>query len=104
VLKGQVKRMVDGGLEVSEWLVRGRTVTIPKEGCSGRPDQFRSITYLNTAYKLLTGTLMGWLGEHVQGSHPGGGVAQHQDHLHQHQRWRGGGWQEVLVWLVKSVL
>ena len=39
---------------IPSWLVKGRTVLIPKEGCHGRPEQYRLITCLNTAYKLMT--------------------------------------------------
>ena len=55
LLKTMVWGMLDGEMEIPEWLVRGRTVMLPKEGCSGRPDQYRPITCLNTTYKLLTG-------------------------------------------------
>ena len=48
-------RITDGDMERPEWLVHGQTVMIPKEGCEGRPDQFRPITCLNTTYKTLTG-------------------------------------------------
>ena len=31
----------DGAGCIPEWLVRGRTVMIPKSGCTGEPDQYR---------------------------------------------------------------
>ena len=37
--------------------MKGRTILIRKEGCQGRPDQYRPITCLNTAYKLLTAVM-----------------------------------------------
>ena len=43
----------------------GRTVLIPKEGCQGRPEQYRPITCLNTSYKLLTAVLTEVLYDHV---------------------------------------
>ena len=46
-------------------LVKGRTVLIPKEGCQGRPEQYRPITCLNTAYKLMTAVMTEVLYEHV---------------------------------------
>lgn len=52
--------------EVPQWMVRGRTVMVPKENCEGKPDQFRPITCLNTSYKFLTGILMMWLTWHVE--------------------------------------
>jgi len=52
--------------EIPAWFVRGRTVLIPKEGCQGRPEQYRPITCLNTSYKLLTAVLTEVLYEHVQ--------------------------------------
>ena len=42
---------------VLTWFVKGRTILIPKEGCQGRPDQYRPITCLNTAYKLITAVM-----------------------------------------------
>ena len=37
-----------------QWLVMGRTVLTPIDGCKGDPHQYRSITCLNVMYKLLT--------------------------------------------------
>ena len=39
---------------------------LPKEGCTGKPDQYRPITCLNTIYKLLTTTLAEVLMTHVK--------------------------------------
>ena len=47
------------------WMVRGKTVMIPKEGCVGKAEQFRPIACLNTSYKLLTGALAGMITEHT---------------------------------------
>lgn len=47
-----------------EWMVRGRTVLIPNEGCERKPE-YRPITCLGTAYKLYTGALVAMLTEHV---------------------------------------
>ena len=52
--------------DILAWFVRGETVLIPKEGCQGRPDQYRPITCLNTSYKLLTAVLTEVLYEHVK--------------------------------------
>lgn len=60
-----VKGTMDGESEVPDWFVRGRTVLIPKEGCQGRPDQYRPITCLNTGYKLFTAVLTTLLRQHV---------------------------------------
>ena len=58
--------MLEGDSDsIPTWLVKGRTVLIPKEGCQGRPEQYRPITCLNTGYKLLTAVLMEVLYEHV---------------------------------------
>ena len=56
-----------GGIidSIPEWLVKGRTVLIPKEGCQGRPEQYWPITCLNTAYKLMTAVTKEVLYEHV---------------------------------------
>ena len=40
--------------QIEQWLVAGRTVLIPKEGCGGKPHQYRLITCSNTIYKLMT--------------------------------------------------
>ena len=48
-------KVADGESDCPGWLIHGRTVMIPKEGCVGEPEQFRPITCLNTTYKLLTG-------------------------------------------------
>ena len=42
-----------------------RTVLISKPGCVGKPDQYRSITCLNTGYKLLTAVITTLLRQHV---------------------------------------
>ena len=59
-----IKAMINGK-KIPEWLVKGRTVLIPKDGCKGKPDQYRPITVLNTAYKLFTGVLTKILEKHV---------------------------------------
>lgn len=41
VMKEMLWQMMDGEREFPEWLVRGRTTMIPKEGCVGEPHQFR---------------------------------------------------------------
>ena len=51
--------------QTPDWLVRGRTVLIPKEGWVGGPDQFRPITCLNTSYKVLTGIITAILMKHM---------------------------------------
>ena len=49
---------------IPTWFVKGRTVLIPKPGCQGRPEQYRPITCLNTAYKLLTAVMTEILYDH----------------------------------------
>ncbi len=61
LLRDMIWELVDGPDGVPSWFVRGRTVMLPKEGCEGRPEQFRPITCLNTGYKLLTGALAAML-------------------------------------------
>ena len=63
-LRKLVGRIVDGDEDIPDWLVRGRTVLIPKDGCEGKPEQYRPITCLNTAYKLMTSSLALILQEH----------------------------------------
>ena len=58
--------MLEGDSEsIPTWFVRGRTVLIPKEGCQGRPEQYRPITCLNTGYKLLTAVMTEVLYDHA---------------------------------------
>ena len=64
ILRKLVGRIVDGDEHIPDWLVRGRTVLILKDGCEGKPEQYRPITCLNTAYKLLTSSLALILQEH----------------------------------------
>ena len=64
-LKRMYWEILDQTTDAPSWLVRGRTVLIPKEGCEGKPEQFRPITCLNTSYKLLTGTMSQILTKYV---------------------------------------
>ena len=61
-----VLEVLNDDRRVPSWMVRGRTFLVPKEGCEGRPEQYRPITCLNTSYKLLTGALACLLGKHVE--------------------------------------
>ena len=47
------------------WFAKGRTVLIPKAGCQGRPEQYRPIICLNSAYKLLNTVMTEVLYEHI---------------------------------------
>lgn len=58
--------LADGVSEFPQWYVKGRTVLISKEGCTGEPGQFRPITCLNTSYKAFTGALNVILWSHVE--------------------------------------
>ena len=64
-LEEMFSNILDQVCETPDWLVRGRTVLIPKEGSTGKPDQYRLITCLNTMYKLLTGMMTAILMKHV---------------------------------------
>jgi len=50
---------------IQDWLVRGRTVLIPKEGCKGKPNQYRQLTCLNVMYKLMTPIVVDVLYHHA---------------------------------------
>ena len=63
-----LSEMIEGNRDIPAWFVKGRTVLIPKEGCQGKPEQYRPITCLNTGYKLLTSVLTGVLQEHLENS------------------------------------
>ena len=60
-----VWELVDSDSDFPSWFVRGRTVLIPKEGCTRMPSQYSPITCLNVLYKALTGALNVLLGHHV---------------------------------------
>ena len=58
--------MLEGDADnIPTWLMKGRTVLIPKEGCQGRTEQYQPITCLNTEYKLFTAVMMEVLYKHV---------------------------------------
>ena len=50
---------------VPKWMIRGRTVLIPKEGCDESPGKYRPIECLNSSYKLLTSAVNNKLLAHV---------------------------------------
>ena len=52
-----MEEMAQGRDKVPHWLVKGRTVLIPKDNCQGKPDQFWPIACLNTAYKVITSSV-----------------------------------------------
>jgi len=69
LLRQALWKILEGGSQtgsddIPTWFVKGRTVLIPKEGCQGRPEQYRPITCLNTAYKLLTAVMTEVLYKH----------------------------------------
>jgi len=43
--------------KIEQWLVAGRTVLIPKEGCKGKPHQYSLIICLNIMSKLTVGVI-----------------------------------------------
>ena len=59
ILKVLVQDMINGCCETPSWLVQGRTVLIPKDGCLGEPEKYRPIACLNTGYKALTAVITG---------------------------------------------
>ncbi len=65
LLRDCMWKIMDGINEMPDWVVRGRTVMIPKDGFIGRADQYRPITCLNISYKLMTATLAGIILEHA---------------------------------------
>ena len=65
LLRDKMWEVMDERVSMPDWMVRGKTVLIPKEGCTGKADQYRPIACLNTSYKLLTGALANMLTEHV---------------------------------------
>ena len=53
-----MRRLINDGTPIPEWLVEGKTVLIPKTENPGAADH-RPITYLNTMYKLIT-SIVNW--------------------------------------------
>ncbi len=66
LLWGLFTEVFRGNSNLPEWFVRGRTLIIPKKGCSGDPDQYRPITCLNTGYKLFTAGITAELRAHCE--------------------------------------
>ena len=66
MVRDTVWSLVDGDGEVPGWWVRGRMVLIPKDGSTGRPEQYRPITCLNNGYKCMTGALTTILTRHIE--------------------------------------
>ena len=52
-----MRLLVDGNFDLPDWLVRGRTVLMCKQGCKGTPERHKPIACLNRASKLLTSSL-----------------------------------------------
>ena len=65
ILRKWIEDILNGASQAPDWMVSGRTVLIPKEGCQGRPDQYRPIACLNTCYKAMTAVVAQILGEHL---------------------------------------
>ena len=61
-----IKTALEGNDQLPEWFVSGRTLLIPKKGCTGQPEQYRPITCLNVGYKLFTGVVTILLRRHVE--------------------------------------
>ena len=74
---------IDGDGDLPGWMVKGRTVLIPKDGCRGGPGDFRPITLLNTVYKSMTGALATLLQHPVKHA---GLLPQEQKELRRGQR------------------
>ncbi len=82
LLWGLFRRVYQSDLALPEWFVRGKTLLIPK-GKGGRPEDYRPITCLNTAYKLFTGVMASELWRHVESN---GVMPCEQKALHRGQR------------------
>ena len=50
----EINKYLNGEKEMPEWLVRGRTVLIPKSNDLTKKDKYRPITCLITMYKNFT--------------------------------------------------
>ena len=65
LLMGLSTRVVNGELEVPQWVVTGQTVLIPKTKEASRPEHYRPIACLNTIYKIITAVMERVLRDHV---------------------------------------
>ena len=83
ILRKWIETTLNGDTHAPGWLVSGRTVLIPKEGCQGRPDQYRPIACLNTSYKAMTAVVAQILGEHLFSNDV---IPSHQKALRQGRR------------------
>ena len=59
------ERVVNGELEVPQWVVTGQTVLIPKTKEASRPEHYRPIACLNTINKIITAVMERVLCDHV---------------------------------------
>ncbi len=76
-------KLLEEGQVLPRWLVRGRTVLIPKKVGAMEPGDFRPITCLNTLYKCATGALQVILWRHVA---PTGLIPEEQKALQKGRR------------------
>ena len=59
------ERVVNGEMEIPQWVVTGETVLITKTKEASRPEQYRPIACLNTIYKIITVVMEIVLRDHV---------------------------------------
>lgn len=56
-----VYKMVADGSPLPNWLCKGRTILLPKDGDDTLPENYRPITCLNTCYKIMTKAIASWI-------------------------------------------
>ncbi len=59
--------IVRGEQQMPQWFVWGRTILIPKDGCTGEPSQYRPIACLNIGYKIITKVIARMIEPYVVG-------------------------------------
>ena len=60
-----MKEWLNDPEKLSDWLLLGRTVLIPKTERVDKVEEYRPITCLNTVYKIFTGLVGNYIKQHV---------------------------------------
>ena len=65
-LKRLMREVMDGKLELPNWLIQCRTILLPKSTETEKAKNYRPIACLNITYKLYTGILNDFLEDHCR--------------------------------------
>lgn len=68
-LRNRMTEVFEGKSNIPEWLVRCKTILIPKNEDTKNPKNYRPIACLNITYKIYTGILNYFLEDHCASNH-----------------------------------